>query len=71
MATIDVTCFRPYEFLKIAFENTNAFGFSDIRVHSFIVDGKKEFFKKPYFVRSWVMFSEFHAKYLLHGEGTN
>ena len=32
MTTIDVIWFRPYEFLNIDFENTNAFGFSDMRV---------------------------------------
>ena len=32
MTIIDVIWFRPYEFLNIAFENTHAFGFSDMRV---------------------------------------
>ena len=39
--------------------------------HSFIVEGKKEFLKKSCFVRSWGIFSEFRAKYLVVGGGTN
>ena len=32
MAIIEVIWFRPYEFQNIAFENTNAFAFSDMQV---------------------------------------
>ena len=48
MTAIDVIWFRSYGFRNIAFENINAFRFSDFRVqivHSFIVEGKKEFLK--------------------------
>ena len=38
-------------------------------LHSFTVKMKKEFLKKSYFVRSWGIFSEFCAKYLIFGEG--
>ena len=38
---------------------------------SFMVQGKKEFLKKSCFRRSWEIFSEFRAKYLLLGEETN
>ena len=38
--------------------------------HSLIVEGKKEFLKKSSFARSWGIFSEFCAKYLVFGEGT-
>ena len=37
--------------------------------YSFIVEGKKEFLKKSCFVRSWGIFSEFRAKYLVFGPG--
>ena len=37
----------------------------------FIVEGKKEFLKMSCFVRSWVIFSGFRAKYLMFDEGTN
>ena len=40
-------------------------------LHSFIVEGKKEFLKKSCFARSWGIFSEFREKYLIFGEGTN
>ena len=39
--------------------------------HSFIVEGKKDFLKNSCFVRSWGIFSEFCAKYLVFGKGTN
>ena len=39
--------------------------------HFFIVEGKKEFLKKSYFVRSWGIFSGFREKYLVFGEGTS
>ena len=39
--------------------------------HSFIVEGKKEFFKKSCFVQSWRIFSEFREKCLVFGERTN
>ena len=41
------------------------------RFNYFIVEGKKEFVKKSCVVRSWEIFSEFCAKYLVFGEGTN
>ena len=37
--------------------------------HSFVVEGEKEFLKKTCFVRSWGIFSEFRAKYLVFGPG--
>ena len=37
--------------------------------HSFIVEGEKEFLQS--FVQSWVIFSEFRAKYPVFGEGAN
>ena len=37
--------------------------------HSFKVEGKKELLKKSCFVRSWGIFSEFRAKYLVFGPG--
>ena len=40
-------------------------------LHSFIVEGKKEFFKKIMFVRGRGIFSGFRKKYLVFGEGTN
>ena len=52
---IDVVWFRPYEFENIAFENTNVFGFFDMRIQIvplFYSEGKKEFLKKSCFVRS-------------------
>ena len=41
------------------------------RFNYFMVEGKKEFVKKSCFVQSWAIFSEFRAKYLEFGEGTN
>ena len=52
---IDVVWFRPYEFENIAFENTNVFGFFDMRIQIvplFYSEGEKEFLKKSCFVRS-------------------
>ena len=42
-----------------------------ILFYSFIVKWKKEFLKKSWFARSWVIFSDFREKYLMSGEGTN
>ena len=52
MTIIDVIWFRPHEFQNIAFENTNAFEFSDIRVPIvplFYSQGEKAVFKKVMF----------------------
>ena len=71
MTIIDVIWFRPK---NIAFENTNAFGFSDLWVQIVILfysRGEKKFLKKSCFVESWGIFSEFREKYLVFGEGTS
>ena len=73
MTIIDIW-FGPNEFQNIAFENTNAFGFSDLHsrlFHSFIAEGKKDFFKKLCFIQSWGIFSEFREKYVMFGEATS
>ena len=52
MAIIDVVWFRPNEFQNIAFENANAFGFSDLRVQIvplFYSQGEKRIFRKIMF----------------------
>ena len=70
---VDVIWFRPYEFENIVFENTNTFGFSDMQVQIvplFYSRRKNEFLKMSCFVRSWGIFSEFRAKYLMFCEGT-
>ena len=47
MTITDLIWFSPNEFQNIAFENTNAFGFSESRLfQSFIVEEKKQFLKK-------------------------
>ena len=51
MKIIDVIWFRLYEFENIAFEITNAFGFSDMRVQIlpfFYSQGEKGVFKKSH-----------------------
>ena len=70
MTIIEVIWFRNFEILLLKmFLN---FLICESRLfHSFIVEGEKEFFKKSCIVRSWGMFSEFRAKYLVLGEETN
>ena len=60
MTITDLIWFSPNEFQNIAFENTNAFGFSESRLfQSFIVEEKKQFLKKSCLVRSREIFSKY------------
>ena len=71
MTSIDIIWFRPNKLGNLAFENTNAFGFSDLWIQIvplFYSRGEKEFLKKLCFVRSWEIFSEFREKYLVFSE---
>ena len=65
MTIIDV---RLYEFWNIVFENTNAFGFSDMRVQIvplFYSQGEKGVFKKVMFCTK--LENIFWVSYKIHG----
>ena len=74
MTIIDIIWFRPNEFLNIAFENTNAIGFSDFRVQIVpLICSRKEKreFKKVMFCPKFGNIFWISRKYLVFGERTN